>query len=283
MDIIDNIGNMENIALCFTVRNCAKYLPAIFSNINRVRTLNFNIFCVFIYDNCTDNSGNIIEQYSKVNKNVVVRQIINNNDLRTVRIAKARNTCLDIVYNTLKDIKYHIMIDADDKGATTWNIDLINKYLNNFDNDNWDSISFNRRKYYDIWALLFDNFKHHCWGYKNHNICNQVVKHMSQQISNKLKNTNENSIQVTSAFNGFAIYKTDRFKGYHYDGLYSNFAKLVSDVEREKTLQTIMDNYGINVKIDQESKECCEHLFYHLNAVKDGRIIKISKFNIMSN
>ena len=52
---------------------------------------------------------------------------------------------------------------------------------------------------------------------------------MSRQICNKLKNTKKNSIQVTSAFNGFAIYKTDRFRGYHYDGLYSNFTRLVSD------------------------------------------------------
>ena len=38
-----------NIALCFTVRNCGKYLPDIFKNIELVKTLNVNVFCIFVY------------------------------------------------------------------------------------------------------------------------------------------------------------------------------------------------------------------------------------------
>ena len=56
--------------------------------------------------------------YKNMNKNnVIIKKIINDASQRTVRIAKARNECLNIVYNELKDISFHIMIDSHDKGA----------------------------------------------------------------------------------------------------------------------------------------------------------------------
>ena len=48
---------------------------------------------------------------------------------------------------------------------------------------------------------------------------------MKKDITNKLNNlkkTSQNSIQCLSAFNGFSIYKTQKFKGILYDGLYKN-------------------------------------------------------------
>ena len=153
-----------NIALCFCVRDCEKHLESIFKNIELVKSLNVNVFSIFIYDNCIDNSENILNTYKNQNNNVFVRTIINTSEYRTERIANARNACLNIVYNELHDIKYHIMIDCDNVCSPKWDIQIINNYLNNFDNDNWDCISFFRKDYYDIWALMFDDFKHHCWG-----------------------------------------------------------------------------------------------------------------------
>lgn len=271
-----------NIALCFCVRNCGKYLPYIFKNIALLKTLNLNIFCIFVYDNCSDNSGDLLCKYQIKNKySVIVKNIKNTSHLRTVRIAKARNTCLDIVYNKLNNISFHIMIDCDDVGSSKWNINIINKYLNNFDNDNWDCISFNKHYYYDIWALLYDDFKHHCWGFGGLNsLVNwRVVDNIRKDISKKLQHSKSNSIEVISAFNGFCIYKTERFKGFYYDGLYNNFKSLVTDVERNKTVETLKKRFNLNVNI-VFWEECCEHLFYHLSAFKKGRKIKISKFII---
>ena len=272
-----------NIALCFCVRDCGKYLSDIFKNIESLKTLNFNIFCIFIYDNCSDNSEELLIDYKNKNKDyVIIEKIINISPLRTVRIAKARNTCLDIVYNKLKNISFHIMIDSDNIGAAKWNIDIINKYLNNFDNDNWDCITFNKKPYYDIWALLYDDFKHHCWGFRGNSM--RVVRAMQENITKKIQDSKSNSIEVLSAFNGFAIYKTDRFNGFYYDGLYDNFKGLVTDIERNKTLEALkkLNLNGIETlgKGLNGGQEHCEHLFYHLSAFKKGRIIKISKFLI---
>ena len=133
---------LPNVALCFCVRDCATYLSKIFKNIELIKALKINVFSIFIYDNCSDESPYILREYQKKTPNVIVRNIINTRKLRTERIAKARNTCLEVVYNELNNIGIHIMVDCDDVSADEWNIDIIDKYLNNFDNDNWDCIPF---------------------------------------------------------------------------------------------------------------------------------------------
>jgi len=276
-----------NVALCFCACNCEPYLQKIFSNIELVKTLSINVFSIFVYDNCSDNTKYILEEYQKKNPNsVIVRNIINTRRERTVRIAKARNECLKIVYNELDNISFHMMIDCDDVCAPKWNIDIIDKYLNNFDNDNWDCISFNRTVYYDIWALMFDDFKHHCWGFGP--FSRPVIKIMRNHITNKLNNCETNSIEVISAFNGFCIYKTNKFRGFYYDGLYSNIKPLITQNERDNVERLFKEKYNLNVKCLDEpfghaggGYQCCEHLFYHLSAFKNGRKIKISKFKVV--
>ena len=273
-----------NVALCFCVRDCGIYLPYIFKNIELLKTLNYNIYSIFVYDNCVDDSEKQLINYKNKNKDyVIIENIKNNSKLRTERIAKARNACLNIVYK-LENISYHIMADCDNVGAPKWNIDIINKYLNNFDGDNWDCISFNKRHYYDIWALLYDDFKHNCWGFGKDSI--NVIMNMRGYIMYKLQNAKSNSIEVISAFNGFCIYKTERFKGFYYDGLYDNFKSLITEHERNNTIKAFK-KLNLNVKCfdktnvpDSDPREHCEHLFYHVSAHKKGRKIKISKFII---
>ena len=273
-----------NIALCFCVKDCEKYLPSIFKNIALLKSLDYNFFCIFSYDNCKDKSEKLLLEYKELNKDTVflIKNIDNNSEFRTARIAKARNACLDIVYNKLKDISFHIMIDSDDSCSNTWKIDIIDKYLKNFDGDDWDAISFNKKKYYDMWALLFDDYYHQCWGYGDGG---KIMRAMQKDIIKKLQNLTSNSTNVLSAFNGFAIYKTERFKGFHYDGLNENFHPLITNNERNISIDFITKKHNLKIPKDinilQKNKQCCEHLFYNVSAFKKGRKIKISKFSIM--
>jgi hypothetical protein len=158
----------KNICLCFCVRNCEKHLPGIFTNIECLRTKlhgSTKVYSIFVYDNCSDNSEILLNSYQNDHKDeVILRTIANTVHSRTERIANARNACLEIVYSQLNDISFHMMIDSDERCSSHWNIDIITNYLNNFDNDDWDCISFNRVDYYDIWALMYDDFKEPCWG-----------------------------------------------------------------------------------------------------------------------
>lgn len=274
--------HIYHIVLCFCVRNCAQYLPNIFQNIHILTEIaDYKISCIFAYDNCTDDSEKLLNEYKISSKHdVYLKHIDNASHLRTVRIANARNACLDVLYNELENVSYHIMADCDDVNVHAWNIETINKYITNHDNDNWDCISFNRPFYYDIWALLIDDFKHHCWGFGMRS--RTVLNAMRSYITNKLNDSTENSVYCMSAFNGFAIYKTEKFKDIRYDGTYNNMKSLITDAERENTIEILKNNYNIRrVSINPHKRDCCEHIFYHLSAANKNKcIIKISKLSI---
>ena len=253
-----------NAACCLCVRDCEPYLYDIFNNLNNLRALFNDFHIIFVYDNCTDNSAQMLQQYKstvKNNTNVIVSHITNNSPHRTVRIANARNKCLELMKGL--NIDFHFVIDADNVNTSPWNLSIVQHYLTD---DRWDSISFNRRPcYYDIWALLYDDYKHHCWGYFGS--CDPVVSHMQIDISLKLRNLKSDLYQVYSAFNGFAIYRTERFKGVKYDGLYKNFKPLLNDADRYKTQLILKHRLGMpDLTINDSMIEHCEHLYYHITS-----------------
>ena len=268
-----------NVACCLAVKNCGEYLERIFHNLNELSTLFKNFYVIFVYDdNTTDNSPQLLEDY-KNNSNFKVytsKLQSNNSPFNTCRIARARNECLRIVYSIIKCVDFHFVIDADDVNCYNWDIALIERYLTRND---WDALSFNRPDYYDIWALLFDNYKHHCWGFNNSN--SKIVEIMRQDIQNRLSKT-EDLLDCYSAFNGFGIYRTSKFKNCFYSGLYKDIKRLISDKERQETIDFLKENKQIETGINNNFVEQCEHIYYHMSASKlyNARIV-ISRFNLI--
>tara|TARA_Y100000996_G_scaffold325450_1_gene261538 strand:- start:4 stop:522 length:519 start_codon:yes stop_codon:yes gene_type:complete len=168
------------------------------------------------------------------------------------------------------------MIDCDDVCAGKWNIDVIRDSFSN--SDDWDCLSFNRDDYYDIWALIFDEYIQHCWGF---NDSRTIVNIMKYDITRKLDQCTTNTIEVMSAFNGFAIYKTQRFHGYRYNGSGEVFDKLFTDSQKKRLETYIYTNFDVHTRCISNGQcgmgEVCEHLFYHISAYREGRKIKISK------
>jgi hypothetical protein len=274
-----------HIACCFAVKNCEKFLPMLFSNLNRLSEHFAQFSVVYSYDNCKDNTPLLLELYKQKSKFpvYVINNHNNNSTYRTVRISTARNNCLDIVYNTLKNVDFHIMIDGDDVNHFVWNIDVIKHYLHRND---WDGISFNRKirtlerdGFYDIWALLYENINQHFLGFKTQKepITQRVCDLIQKDIKNKINKVEPNKLfKCRSAFNGFAIYRTKVFKNIIYDGLYKNLEPLISDEEREKTLQ-ILKQYFPNLMLNPDYVEVCEHQYYHLTAIqRNNARIRIS-------
>ena len=269
----------KTLVCCLCVRDCATFLPFIFNNLNSLSKCFVRFKVVFVYDNCSDNSETLLNYY-KHNSNFdvfVINNVNNNSPYRTVRISNSRNMCLNIVYDVIKDVDYHIMIDADDVNTNKWNIDLLLYYLNS-EIDNWDALSFNRKDYYDIWALLYGDYKYHCWGFGN--LSNIVVDYMKNDIKNKLNKLKDKDdlFECFSAFNGFSIYKTKKFLNIRYDGYCSNFDTLLTPDKVINTLLVLRNNINkINLIIHKET-EVCEHLCYHINSIKcNNARIRISK------
>jgi hypothetical protein len=268
-----------NVAACLCIRNCGSFLPKIFNNLNLLGGCFSNFNVIFVYDNCLDNSEILLEEYKKTSKFkvYVIHCQDNNSPYRTIRIANARNKCMDAIFNKIKNIDYHFMIDADDVNCNVWNVNIIKDYFNRND---WDALSFNRKDYYDIWALMYDNFKHHALGYFNRiSDCREIYCYMKNDISKKLDEIKDDELfECVSAFNGFAIYRTQVFHNTYYDGEYNNIKMYISEKDREETLEFINNILQCNPSINKNFIEQCEHLFFHIRAIKKNNArIRISK------
>lgn len=302
------------IAICMVCKNVGKYLHCVFENIKKL--MKYNIILIIEYDNCTDNTYEIIKKY--ITELKIEHKIINlkgNNSIyRTERISNARNACLEYL-DTLEDIDYHIVLDPDDINSKPWNINLIDSVLNS--EKKWDAISFNGDNskdtdgnYFDKWALLIDDFKWHCWGYGDFSPL--IVKEMEKYIFEKFEK-NE-IVECHSAFNGFAIYNTEVFKGLRYCGRISKIDskffkkkiifKSIEFLKKRPFLLEIKNKYSkvpeVHFPLNSDKNQCyifkeenniqkilpdeiCEHIYYHLCAKLRGASILISKNNICIN
>jgi len=246
------------MACCMTVRDCAPFLPKVFENINRLRTLFPSFVLIVAYDHCVDRSEQLLIQYQWMSSFPVYLLPDNTpSSLRTVRIANARNRCLDKLETLKLDTGIHFMIDADDVNVEPWNLTLLRYYLSK-DSPDWDALTFNRPDYYDIWALMYPPFQHHCWGFARHS--KEVVDLMKKDIQRQF--THCDFFRCQSAFNGFAIYKTRVFQGKRYCGEYKQLKPLISEQARQKTLDALSIP---NLEIDESYPQSCEHLYYHLS------------------
>jgi glycosyltransferase involved in cell wall biosynthesis len=270
---------MRTLACCLCVRDCARYLSRILGNVDRLRILPLNLHVVLLVDNnSTDHSEAMMLQYKCARPNVTLRKITNDSPLRTVRIARARNECLDVVSEMQPAPDFHAMIDADDVNIRPWNVELLQRVL---DRSDWDCISFNRPCYYDVWALMFGPYKHHCWGFGTDS--GAVVAHIQRAISVHLERCPDAHMECMSAFNGFALYRSSVFEGLQYAGTYGPFRQLVTDDERSTALATLREEMQLPALqiVESLDDQHCEHLHYHVSAIKArGARIRICKHSM---
>ena len=251
-----------NCCICGTVRNCGIFLDKIFKNMELIGNL-FNDYQIIIYyDNSNDNTLQKLEEY-KI-KNDRLNLYINTKPMleyRTHRIAKGRNYIMNTIKNNFSSYPYFIMMDCDDRCAKNIKINLLQAYLNRRD---WDSLSFNHPNgYYDSWALSIKPYVLSCHHFNNatkgQKLINELIK---QTPKHKL-------IKCLSAFNGFAIYRTQKFLNCNYDG---NFR--LDYIPKQLILENITASGPINLK---QNKQDCEHRYFHFQAVyKNNAKIRIS-------
>lgn len=165
-------------------------------------------------------------------------------------------------------------MDSDDVCSQPINLEILQKHLKN--QNQWDSLSFNKKNYYDIWALQYEPYIHHCWSLGNRS--ESIVCHIRDDIINKLKNLKEDEyFEVYLAFNGFAIYKLNKFINCKYDGITQKYF----DDNKIANMIDYLNNLNIsNIKkweILFDFKENCEHIGFHMDSRKNDARIMISK------
>ena len=201
--------------ICGTLRNCGKYINNVLTNMEKITTLFDDYVIILYYDHSDDDTLIQLQNYSLINPKLNL--YVNTSPLthhRTYNISKGRNHIINTIKESYSDFEYFIMMDCDEKSCGTINLNVLQNALNI--SDQWDSLSFNRTDYYDLWALSIDNLVFSCWHFKN-----KSVDFWQSYIDNVLLHTPEDKlVSCYSAFNGLAIYKTNKFINCVYDGVF---------------------------------------------------------------
>lgn len=263
---------MPRCCICGTVKNCAQYLNAIFTNMEKIGTLFEDYRIILYYDHSDDATLQKIRDYQRDNKNL---ELFINQDppllYRTHRIAKGRNRCLQRIRNKYNDYGYFIVMDCDDVCSSPIKLDILKKTLFL---DDWDSVSFNKKPYYDTWAL---SIKPLMYSYRHFENAAQACENVKKYIDARLNAlSSDDLLPCASAFSGFAVYKTHKFLNCHYDG------RLNVNLFSKKLLLENMKAHNMKFVIrdasaEQSIMDDCEHRSFHIQAInKNQARIRIS-------
>ena len=198
---------MLKCCICLCVYNNQVGLPFVLNNINKMRLLFLfeSIQILVFYDNSTDESLKILNEYKNKCKNMEI--IINNckkSQYRVENIAFARNSLLERIREKYGDYEYFIMMDSNEYSCIgDINLEVITSVLSR---DDWDAISFDREAgYYDTWALSFEPYMYSFFHFTNWNkVVNMMRVEFSKLLSDYKNNKPDELIPVYSAFNGFS-------------------------------------------------------------------------------
>ena len=205
-----------NCCICGTVKNCGPYLQKVLSNMVKIGSLFNDYQIVIYYDKSNDNTLDILKRYQQENSRILF--YVNSKPMspfRTHNLAIARNFCLNFVRENREKFPFFIMMDCDDVNCKEVNTDILKKYL--YRND-WDGLSFNTDpKYYDVWALSIYPF---CFSYNHFNNNYKFHHIITNYIDILLKAAKKENklLECISSFNGFSIYRTNKFLNTYYDG-----------------------------------------------------------------
>jgi hypothetical protein len=248
-----------NIIIGGCVKNCEKYIEDVFNNIEII-SKHFNIQKIICsYDNSNDKT--LLELCKQKKKFEQLEIIINKQPVtqyRTINISNARNRILDYIESNGFKTDYLIMMDFDDVSSKKINIEPL---LYAFEiKDKWDILTFMNEKYYDYWALSFDDYIYSCW---HNNNPKKIIQCMRKCLYNKIKN--KEYIECLSSFNGIGIFKLDKIKDIRYTSVvkptfYKNkFMNNINNIEKQTNTK---------YNFDREHILDCEHRLYQITCTE---------------
>ena len=259
--------------ICGPVKNCAPYLNKVFENIEKIGELFTDYQIILFYDQSNDNTLNILKEYQLKNNKMIF--YVNKKPVskfRTHNIAYARNHCLQYIKQRKEEIPYFIMMDFDDVNCKNININILEK---NLKREDWDALSFNTfPKYYDIWGLSIYPY---CFSYNHFEKNDENYYIIQEYVGNLLNKLPQNELlPCISSFNGFSIYKTNKFLNTYYDGRVRS--DLIPNINMAAHMKATNSNLVYKKYITVDGRyEDCEHRAFHVQARQnDGARIMIS-------
>ena len=253
--------------ICGCAKDVGSYLDNVFNNIGFIGELFDDFHIIIYYDESDDNTlvklNEYYEYYQSKMTVLIGKEPLTN--IRTQNIANARNGILTKIkeFNN-DDFQYFIMMDMDEVCSSKFNKNALDTYLQYERANNplpWDALSFNRIMYYDLWALSIDPYGFSCNHYENtHKVKNQMIHFLKEELGKViLKNPNTGLLPCISAFNGFAIYRKNKFINVKYEW---NIHKTLIIYPR----QTIDKMSRAVFQQPISRHDDCEHRYFHIRA-----------------
>jgi hypothetical protein len=245
-----------NIIIAGCVKNCEKYLQNVFNNIKIISDNFYVVKIICSFDKSDDNT--LLELCKQKNNFKNLEIIINKQPLsihRTINISNARNRILNFIEKSELNADYLIMMDFDDVCSNKINIEVLKNAF--IIKSQWDILTFMNQKYYDFWALSFNDYIFSCW---HNNNPRYIIKCMNELLYKEING--KKLLECYSSFNGFGIYNINKIKGIRYESINyisfynKNFLKNIKIVE-DKT----KTKYNLNNKVFLD----CEHRLYQIN------------------
>ena len=249
----------SNALIVGLARNCEKGLQNTLPRLNKFKNTFKNVDFRIVTNDSTDNTENVLGNWSFQENNIKVIQHNNleiNATKRTARIAICRNIYLEELRQLKidKKIDYLLVLDLDGLNSTLVDDPIFTKLIE-YAPSNWGGIFANTRgNYYDIWALRHDtwcpndcfieskNYRRNLINIiKNGGIRKNNKKAFKKFITDRQKKISPSNkiISVESAFNGFGIYKTKYLENASYVGLDLNGREICEHVHFN---QCVRDN-----------------------------------------
>ena len=262
---------MSNCCIGLCVKDSESGLIEVLNNVDKIREIFLEVRVVVAYDNSKDASIKILTNYSMKHNDVVIINVGNHDEYensskrhidRSQRIANARNIILDYIYTSCSSWEYFIMMDTNYYSCVTAIDTQVLSHVITL--SEWDGLSFNRNPYYDIWALSIPPLVLSCWHIYKYD---KAIALYERYITDKLEKLGPDEfLPVMSAFCGFAIYRTKKFKDCRYSGKFD--INMFSEKSIRKNAE-ILDS-----KIFLRANDC-EHRNFHVTAIKknDAKIM----------
>ena len=269
-----------NCCICGPVKNCGPYLEKVLENMKKIGSIFDDYQIIIYYDKSSDNTLDILKKYQETNSKMIFH--VNQKPVspfRTHNIAIARNFCLNFVRENREKYPFFIMMDCDDVNYKEVYTDILKKYLHS---NNWDGLSFNTTpKYYDIWGLSIRPF---CFSYNHFNNNDKYYYIIQNYVHELLKKASSQNalLPCISSFNGFSIYRTNKFLNTYYDGRVRLDIIPKANLEAHKNVTKSRLVYKKYFKPDGTINvdgryEDCEHRAFHIQARQNsGARIMIS-------
>ena len=253
--------------ICGCTYNVEPYLDKVLQNIQMLCECFDDYYIIFSYDDSEDNTLLLLKKFARNHPNKI--KIVQGNkylgNIRTQNIANARNKILDTIKKLdLEDFDYFIMMDMDEVNAGKMNVPVLNTILDTERKNTplpWDSLSFNRVIYYDLWALSIDPYSFSCNHYNNvRKVKHLMVQHVKEAMGQALlQDPKYGLVSCISAFNGFAIYRKNKFINIKYEW---NVHKTLTIYPKSRVDQ--MSRAVFEQPINRHDD--CEHRYFHIRA-----------------